>query len=151
MGGSATLTPTINWSILPMRTFNRLMHGYMVLILCLGLTVLGCTDRRGGYKGPTVDAFHGKVVHDGNPVKFAENEAQLSLFHEKGEQFGIPLKADGTFEIGWMPIGKYAVMLERVSQTTKGPTKIMHNVRDVMTIKEGKKYDVIELVKDFKP
>ena len=129
-----------------MRTINRL-----VLTLCLGLAVLGCTDNRGGYKGPVVDAFHGKVVHDGNPVKFAENEAQLSVFHEKGQQFGIPLKADGTFEIGWMPIGKYAVMLERVSQTPKGPPKTMHNVQGGLTIEEGKKDYVIELGKDFKP
>src|SRR5262249_15344348 len=134
MRGSATLTPTFNWRILPMRTINRL-----VLTLCLVPAVLGCsTDRKGGFKGPTVDAFHGKVVHDGNPVKFAENEAQLNLFHEKGEQFGIPLKADGTFEIGWMPIGKYAVMLERVPQTAvqKGPGKTMHNVQGGLTIEE---------------
>ena len=132
-----------------MRTINRL-----VLTLCLlGPAVLGCNDRKGGYVGPTVDAFHGKVVHNGNPVKFAESEAQLNLFHEKGQQFGIPLKADGTFEIGWMPIGKYAVMLERIPQTPtkKGPPKTMYSVPDGLTIEEGKKDYVIELGKDFKP
>ena len=70
-----------------MRTINRL-----VLTCCLGLAVFGCTNRRGGYEGPTVDAFHGKVTHNGNPVKFAEQEAQLALYHESGQQFGIPLK-----------------------------------------------------------
>ena len=132
-----------------MRTINRL-----VLTLCLGLAVLGCTtDRKGGHVGPTVDAFHGKVTHDGKPVTFAEDEAQLKLMHEKGQQFGIPLKADGTFEIGWMPIGKYAVMLERVPQNPveKGPPKIMHNVQGGLTIEEGKTVYVIELGKDFKP
>ncbi len=130
-----------------MRTINRL-----VLTFCLGLAVFGCSDRRGGYEGPTVDAFHGKVTHNGNPVKFAEKEAQLALYHEKGQQFGIPLKADGTFEIGWMPIGKYAVTLERMAQTPmKGPPKTMYNVPDGLTIEEGKKDYVIELGKGFKP
>ena len=131
-----------------MRTINRL-----VLTFCLGLAVFGCTRNRGGYDGPTVGAFHGKVTHNGNPVKFAENEAQLTLYHEKGQQFGIPLKTDGTFEIGWMPIGKYAIMLERINQNpaTKGPPKTMYSVPDGLTIEEGKKDYVIELGKNFKP
>ena len=132
-----------------MRTINRL-----VLTFCLGLAVFGCSnkDKKGGYEGPTVDAFHGKVTQNGEPVQFAENEAQLNLFHEKGQQFGIPLKADGTFEIGWMPIGKYAMMLERSAQTAKGGiTKTRYNVPDGLTIEEGKKDYVIELGKDFKP
>ena len=132
-----------------MRTINRL-----VLTFCLGLAVFGCTtDRRGGYEGPTVDAFHGKVTHNGNPVNFAESDVQLALYHEKGQQFGIPLKANGTFEITWMPIGKYAVMLERMVQTPtkKGRQKTMYNVPNGLTIEEGKKDYVIELGKDFKP
>jgi hypothetical protein len=132
-----------------MRTINRL-----VLTFCLGLSVFGCTNKKGGYEGPTVDAFHGKVTHNGNPVKFAENEeVQLSLYHEKGQQFGIPLNADGTFEIGWMPTGKYAIMLERTTPTPakKGPQKTRYNVPDSLTIEEGKKDYVIELGKGFKP
>jgi hypothetical protein len=131
-----------------MRTINRL-----VLIFCLGPAVFGCTKNRGGYEGPTVDAFHGKVTHNGNPVKFAEDEeVQLSVFHEKGQQFGIPLKADGTFEIGWMPTGKYSVMLERIAQNpAKGATKTRYSVPDGLTIEEGKKDYVIELGKNFKP
>jgi hypothetical protein len=129
-----------------MRTINRL-----VVTFCLGLAVFGCTDKKGGYEGPTVDAFHGKVTHNGKPVQFGENEAQLTLYHEKGQQFGIPLKPDGTFQIGWMPIGKYAVMLQRISQTSgKGPPKTMYNVPDGLTIEEGKTDYVIELGKDFK-
>ena len=123
-----------------MRTINRL-----VLTFCLGLAVFGCTRNKGGYEGPTVDAFHGKVTHNGNPVQFAEKEeVQLSLYHEKGQQFGIPLKADGTFEIGWMPTGKYAVMLERTPQSPgKAATKIRYPVPDGLTIEEGKKDYVI--------
>lgn len=131
-----------------MRTINRL-----VLTFCLGLAVFGCSNRKGGYEGPTVDAFHGKVTHNGNPVKFGEDEAQLILYHESGQQFGIPLTADGTFKIGWMPIGKYAIMLERIAQGSvkKGPQKTMYNVPDRLAIEEGKKDYVIELGKDFKP
>jgi hypothetical protein len=134
-----------------MRTMNRL-----VVTFCLGLAVFGCTNNKkpGGYEGPTVDAFHGKVTHNGNPVQFAENEeVQLSLYHETGKHFGVPLKADGTFEIGWMPIGKYTILLERTNRSPvkKGPGKIRYQVPDGLTIEDGKKDYVIELGKDFKP
>ena len=133
-----------------MRTIN-----WLVLTFCLGLAVFGCTkDNKGGYEGPTVDAFHGKVTQNGNPVKFAENEeVQLTLFHEKGQQFGIPLTADGTFEIGWMPTGKYSMMVERTPQTSKkgGATKTRYSVPDGPTIEDGKKDYVVELGKNFKP
>jgi hypothetical protein len=132
-----------------MRTIHRL-----VLTFCLGLAVFGCAKNKGGFEGPTVDAFHGKVTHNGNPVKFAENEeVQLNVFHDSGRQFGIPLTADGTFEIGWMPIGKYAMMLERTAQNpaTKGPAKTRYNVPNSLIIEEGKKDYVIELGKNFKP
>ena len=125
-----------------MRTINRL-----VLTFCLGLAVFGCANKRGGYAGPTVDAFHGKVTQNGNPVNFAENEAQLALYHhESSQQFGIPLKPDGTFKIGWMPIGKYAMMLERTAQNPemKGPAKTRYNVPSSLTIEAGKTDYVIE-------
>ena len=131
-----------------MRTINRL-----VVTCCLGLAVFGCTNKKGGYEGPTVDAFHGKVTHNGQPVTFAENEAQLNLYHEKGQQFGIPLKPDGTFEIGWMPTGKYSMMVERTPQASKkaAASKTRYNVPDSLTIEDGKKDYVIELGKNFKP
>jgi hypothetical protein len=132
-----------------MRTINRL-----VLTLCLGLAVCGCNKNKGGYEGPKVDAFHGKVTHNGNPVKFGENEeVQLNVFHESGRQFGIPLTADGTFKIGWMPIGKYSMMLERTGQNPamKGPAKTRYSVPDSLTIEAGKTDYVIELGKNFKP
>ena len=131
-----------------MRTIHRL-----VLTFCLGLAVFGCGKDRGGFEGPTVDAFHGKVTHNGNPVKFAEgDEVQLTVFHTSGRQFGILLSADGTFEIGWMPIGKYAMMIERTPKNPgKGPTKTRYSVPSSLIIEEGKKDYVIELGKDFKP
>ena len=131
-----------------MRTIHRL-----VLTFCLGLAVFGCGKDRGGFEGPTVDAFHGKVTHNGNPVKFAESEdVQLTVFHTSGRQFGILLSPDGTFEIGWMPIGKYAMMIERTPKNPgKGPTKTRYSVPSSLIIEEGKKDYVIELGKDFKP
>ena len=131
-----------------MRTINRL-----VLTICLGLAVFGCANKKGGYEGPTVDAFHGKVTHNGKPVTFPENEAQLNLYHETGQHFGIPLKPDGTFQIGWMPIGKYAAMLERIPQSSakRGPAKNMYSVPGGLTIEAGKKDYVIELGENFKP
>ena len=131
-----------------MRIINRL-----VLTFCLGLALVGCGNNKGGFSGPTVDAFHGKVTHNGNPVKFAEGEeVQLKLFHASGQQFGIPLNADGTFQIGWMPIGKYSVMLERTPKSGgKGPTMTRHGVPAGLTIEEGKKDYVVELGPSFKP
>ena len=133
-----------------MRTIKRL-----VLIFCLGLAVFGCSDNRGGFGGNTVDAFHGKVTQNGNPVKFAEGEqVELGLYHEQGKHFGIPLKEDGTFEIGWMPLGKYMVMVERIplGSGNKGAShKTRYNVPDPLIIEKGKTDYVIELGKDFKP
>jgi hypothetical protein len=131
-----------------MRTTNRL-----VLTFCLGLAVVGCGKDRGGFQGPTVDAFHGKVTHNGNPVKFAPTEdVQLTVYHDSGRQFGIPLSTEGTFQIGWMPIGKYAMMLEREPKNPgKGPTKLRYSVPGSLIIEDGKKDYVIELGKDFKP
>jgi len=131
-----------------MRTIHRL-----VLTFCLGLAVCGCGKDRGGFEGPTVDAFHGRVTHNGKPVKFAEGEeVQLTVFHTSGRQFGIPLTTDGAFQIGWMPIGKYAMMLERTPKNPgKGPTKTRYSVPSSLIIEEGKTDYVIELGKDFKP
>jgi len=131
-----------------MRIINRL-----VLAFFLGLAVFGCGKDRAGYEGPTVDAFHGKLTQNGNPVKFGDDEVKLSVFHESGRQFGIPLTPDGTFEIGWMPTGKYAMMLERTPQnlTKKGATKTRYSLPESLVIQEGKKDYVIELGKNFKP
>ena len=131
-----------------MRTINRL-----VLIFCLGLAVFGCGKEPRVYNGPTVDAFHGKVTHNGNPVTFAENEeAQLTLYHETGKPYGIPLKTDGTFEIGWMPTGKYtdACLNEHLQNTPRRVAgKTRYGVPEGLNIEAGKTNYVIELGKNL--
>jgi hypothetical protein len=129
-----------------MRTINSLL-----LTLWLGLLVVGCSKKP--FPGKTVDKFVGKVTHNGNPVSFpADQNAQMRVYHESGQQFGIPIKEDGTFDIGWMPVGKYAVMLEREQGgREKGPGMSRYNVPDGLTIEDGKTEYVIELGKDFKP
>ena len=132
-----------------MRIINRL-----VLTFCLGLAAFGCGKEPGVFEGPKVDAFYGKVVHNGKPVKFAEGEeVSLSVFHETGRRFGIPLKEDGTFEVGWMPTGKYNVQLERTpsKHSKKGASKSRYGVPDGMNIEAGKTDYVIELGKNYKP
>jgi hypothetical protein len=131
-----------------MRTINGLL-----LTFWLGLVAVGCTPEK-SYKGKTVDKFVGKVTYNGKPVNFAaDQQAQITLFHEKGQQWIIPLKEDGTFDIGWMPVGKYAVMLVRYqSARAKGPGMRRYSVPAGLTIEDGKTTDyVIELGKGFKP
>ncbi len=121
----------------------------IALLFALGLGVVGCRSK--SFDGPTVDAFNGRVVHNGERVSFPEGEeVTLKLFHEKGQSFGIPLKADGSFKIGWMPIGKYGVMLNRNPKNGKGaPTR--YTVPDGLTIADGKTDYTIELGKGWTP
>lgn len=120
------------------------------LALALGWIVVGCGPPRAKFEGPTVDAFNGKVVADGKPVKFPDGEhVYLKLYHETAQSFDIPLQPDGTFKIGWMPIGKYAAALMRQPKGAKGgPGR--QGIPD-FSIKEGQTEYVIELGKNFKP
>jgi hypothetical protein len=57
-------------------------------------------------------------VQDEKPVTFPEDEEiriQCALTEGEGigKSFGVPIKPDGTFSIGWMPLGKIALRLER--------------------------------------
>ena len=93
-----------------MKDFTRYL-----LALSVILFIAGCT-KVAKFDGPTVDAFHGQLVSDGKPISFAADEEEIRLFliHQgSGERFRIPIKADGTFDIGWMPIGQFNCMLER--------------------------------------
>jgi hypothetical protein len=131
-----------------MRTINGLL-----LTFSLGLVVVGCTQQK-SYTGKTVDKFVGKVTHNGKPVNFpADQNAQITVYHEGGKQWSIPLEEDGTFDIGWMPVGKYAVMLVRYQNAgKKGSGMSRYSVPDGLTIEDGKTHDyVIELGKGFKP
>jgi len=120
------------------------------VVLALALAVVACSSSR-PFPGPTVDAFTGRVTHNGQPVSFPPGEdVSLTLFHEKGQSFGIPLQPDGSFKIGWMPIGKYTVLFNRAPRGGKGPPG-KSNVPGGLTIEEGKTEYTIELGKDWKP
>lgn len=119
-----------------------------VYLALLALVVAGCAPSK-PFDGPTVDKFNGRVVSDGKPVSFdPEEHAQLKLFHEKGESFGIPLQPDGTFKIGWMPIGKYSVALIRnkIDQGKKGG-QVNQTVPGGLVIADGQTDHVVEIGK----
>jgi hypothetical protein len=123
----------------------------VVLLTGFGLANLGGCSKK-PFDGPTVDAFNGKVTQDGKPVSFPEDqEVSLELVHHQSTQtFGIPLKPDGSFKIGWMPIGKYSVTLERVAKGSPGPAR-KQSVPGGLTIVDGQTEYTIDLGKSRKP
>jgi hypothetical protein len=130
------------------------MRGCAILLLLCGLvlTPAGCSSRSS--RGPTVDAFNGRLTHEGEPVKFPEGETLLlQVFHEKGRSFGIPIKSDGTFQIGWMPIGSYGAVLKRESVDASGArsTPRMYSLPGNFKIEVGKTEYQIDLGKDWQP
>jgi hypothetical protein len=128
----------------------RVLRG-VPLILGLGLTICGCGPTK-SFKGPTVDAFTGRLVHDGQPVAFPEGEQiLLEMYHETGEKNLIPIHADGSFKIGWMPIGKHGAALLRSNKEERGPRTTRYSVPGGVTIEAGKTDYTIELGKGWKP
>jgi hypothetical protein len=120
------------------------------LVTALTLIAFGC-ERKSTYEGPTVDKFDGRLVANGQPVQFpAAEKVQLKLFHEKGQSFNIPINQDGTFNIGWMPVGKYTATLLREKPGVKGPPS-QYGVKGGLTVDEGKTDYKIELGKEWKP
>jgi hypothetical protein len=120
----------------------------VALAAVLGLAA-GCAEKK--FDGPTVDSFTGRVVKDGKPVSMPAGESvQLKLVHTSAQSFGIPLQQDGTFKIGWMPIGKYSAILIRQRDGGKGGPN-MYNVPGGFEIVEGKTEYAIELGKNWKP
>jgi hypothetical protein len=127
------------------------MQGCIILLLLLSLS--GCGPRK-SFDGPTVDAFVGRLTHDGKPVTFPDNEEViLELgYHGTGRRFGIPIAADGSFKIGWMPIGKYSPTLLRTDKGGKKvPPTTRYSLPGEFTIEEGKTEYTIELGKGWKP
>jgi hypothetical protein len=115
----------------------------------MALATVGCAKKP--FDGPTVDAFNGRLTQGGKPVSFPQGEdISLRLFHEKGQSFGIPIRSDGSFKIGWMPIGKYSAALLRKAKQEKGPPMNRHNVPGGLTIKEGQTEYTIDLGKGWK-
>jgi hypothetical protein len=114
----------------------------------------GCDNsRRGAYKGETVDAFNGRVTAGGQPVNFPSDERiVLRIYHQGSAQmWGIPLQADGTFKIGWMPTGKYTSVLERASKSSKGGRTNLQPIPGTFDIVQGQTEYTIDLGKGFKP
>src|SRR5262245_28752124 len=125
------------------------MRWLAALVLCcwIGL-VAGCARKE--FDGPTVKEFNGRLVHDGKPVSFAaEDGVQVQLFHEKAQSFNVPIQPDGSWKIGWMPIGKYSATLLR-GRAEKGPPR-RYNIPGGLTIEDGKTDYTIELGKGYKP
>src|SRR5262245_19060170 len=122
--------------------------GTLALALGLGVALTGC-GRGKPFNGPTVDAFTGRLVQNGKPVSFPGGPVKLRLFHEKGESFGIPIQPDGSFQIGWMPIGKYSAVVIREPKNAKaGPSQ--YTVPGGLTVEGGKTEYTVELGKGWK-
>jgi hypothetical protein len=129
-----------------MRLLNRLLAATVV-----GLALVGCHSNK-SYDGPTVDAFNGQLTQGGKPVSFPPGEQVVLkvILQEKGRQFGIPIQSDGTFRIGWMPIGTYSAMLQRPPAGTRGGSKV-HVVPKAFSIVNGQTQYSIDLGKAYSP
>jgi hypothetical protein len=127
-----------------------------------GFLVVGCTPRA-TFEGPKVNSFTGRLVHNGQPVSFpAGDKVELNLiFHEKGRPFNVPIQPDGTFKIGWMPIGTYSASLLREMTVDVGVPQVGHVRRrnqqgggyplPDLVIEDGKTDYTIELGPNWKP
>ena len=124
-------------------------------VLALSIASVALVGCSGPYSEPTIDQFDGRLTHKGQPVSFAADKKVVLrlVFHKNGERFGIPIKPDGTFDIGWMPIGKYSAILERSSSVPGAPRgsigKQTFNIEKGLTIAEGQTKYEIELGDDF--
>jgi hypothetical protein len=127
------------------------IRGEVAVLLGLGLACSGCGPKK-SFEGPTVDAFTGRLTHNGRPVTFPETEkVRLEVYHETGRSFLIPIRPDGSFDIGWMPIGKYSATLLRGTPDGRGPPAKRYNVSGGLTIEDGKTEYTIELGKGWRP
>jgi hypothetical protein len=119
--------------------------GIVVMIAC------GCHSGK-TFDGPTVDAFTGRLVADGKPVSFPPGEEViLRAYHqETAKSWGVPIQPDGTFKIGWMPIGTYSAVLERPPKTHRGGP-IRYVLPATFAIVAGQTDYTIDLGKAYKP
>lgn len=110
----------------------------------------GCSEP---YKEPTIKEFNGRLTHSGESVSFPEDEKVVLrlVFHKNGEHFGIPIRADGTFKIGWMPIGEFSGELERTGKkrSSQGLPVSKHQLPAGLEIAAGQTEYVIDLGDDF--
>lgn len=117
------------------------------LLAALAASALGCSGRE--YSGPTVEKFIGTVTQNGKQISVKPGERlTIQMRHESGQVFGIPIKEDGTFEIGWMPLGHYDLIAEKYKDGQRGgPSKTGVGGFQVMN---GKTEYNIELGKHWK-
>lgn len=118
------------------------------------MLLLGCERSDRPTDVPTIDAFVGRLTHKGQTPSFPEGtEVKLKLISDKAISFGIPLKPGVTFDIGWMPIGKYTVQLTTRApgkDGRPGPEKV-YTVPGGMELVEGQTQYAIELGDGWKP
>jgi hypothetical protein len=130
------------------------------LIAALVWTALGCSfGPKPYYEGPKVAPFSGRVVQDGKPVTFPEDEdvrvhCIVTEGDSIGKSFGVPIKPDGTFSIDWIPVGKMTLRLERSPKDparAKGGPPNRYSIPGGLTTEQGKTTGyVIELGKGWK-
>jgi hypothetical protein len=121
-----------------------------LLLATLVLPALGCGKDK-EFDGPVVDKFVGKVVKDGKPFTIpGSDQLSIEAKHESHQTFGIPIKPDGTFEIGWMPLGNYVLFAEYHKAGQKGRSN-KATIPGGLQVMQGKTDYVIELGKNWKP
>ena len=132
---------------------NRLLSA-VVGCGCL-LALAGCGERVSQMPGPTVNKFTGKLLVDGKQTSFKEGDVVvLKLTHSSAQSFGVPIKNDGTFTVGEMPIGKYSGTMEikvgNADPAKRGGAPLKISVPDGFEIKDGQTEYTVELGKNFK-
>ena len=123
----------------------------LLVILAMGALLQGCPPPKGA-EGPT-EEFKGQITAAGEPVSFTpEEQAKLQVVrHGNGERFGVIVKEDGTFNVEWMPVDTYTVMLERYKAQEGGrsPIPVVENLENLV-IEEGKKEYTVDLGENWK-
>jgi hypothetical protein len=122
----------------------------LVVIIGVALGLAGCGDSE-----KSIKTFTGQLTQDGKPVTFPQGQdTTLLVVHEGGRLSGeVPIKPDGSFSIGKMPVGKYHLVLERSGATPGGKggrSRSKYTVPGGLTLEEGKTEYTVELGKDFK-
>lgn len=134
-------------------------HFVLYWVTAFGLGVGGCGPGRTGADDydATIDTFLGQIVQNGKPVTFEPGEKVVLqlVFHDRGERFGIPVQPDGSFKIGWMPVGAYTAVLERTAAPKDGRrgsgAPSTYTVPGGLIISDQKTKYEVELGKDWKP
>jgi hypothetical protein len=125
---------------------------WLVVIIGVALGLAGCGDND---KQKYIKTFTGQLTQDGKPVTFPEGQDTSLLVVHEGGRFSVevPIKPDGSFNIGKMPVGKYGLDLERSGAAAGGkggPSRSKYRVPGGLTLEEGKTEYTVELGKDFK-